>query len=618
MMNSGLWSYIKNIKFNSMIIRNFLIILFLILIPFSGISYFYYNDTENIITHEINIVNTSSLNRIKDTIDSVVKETDQLATKISLQPSVVSFAVSDRPEAMIKDSFGNNNMLEIPKSSSIFDQMNLYDKIMDTISMFTNVYSYINSVYIYSEKSNYIIANREGGKLEKFSDKSWYDLYKQRKNTERWLQYRKKNDIYPYLISVARPIYLKQNEILGVVIINIDVEELGKIIANTNDANSQHIYIVDADQTIVYSSKKEELGSSARENNLLKDMGEKVNYKRKISVNGKESIISQVYSDYTGWKYISLLSIQSYGERMRQMRNIVINIIVLCFVIVTILSFMISVKMYQPVKNIISVIKFPEQWNENNKKSKHESELRYIYNMIIQVFKSKQQLELELQQRLYLLNKTQIATLQAQINPHFLYNTLETINWMAVKLTNGQNEVSQTLLTLSKLFRVCVEVEDYLISVEEEINNAQTYITILKLRYKDKFTVIWNINENIKKCKIIKICFQPLIENAIYHGIKPKRKNGIIRINGTIQEGDIIIEVIDDGIGMTQQKVEYLNQNLSRKYETKSGHIGIRNVDQRIKLIFGNKYGIAVSSMEGEGTNIKLTMPQIEDTSEVK
>jgi two-component system sensor histidine kinase YesM len=202
--------------------------------------------------------------------------------------------------------------------------------------------------------------------------------------------------------------------------------------------------------------------------------------------------------------------------------------------------------------------------------------------------------------------------LQSQINPHFLYNTLETINWMAVDLTKSDNKVSKAVTCLAQMFRNNVYLGDYIIPIEQEIANTKNYLDILELRYGDIFEVIWEIDDEIKHYSIIKICLQPIVENAVYHGLKPKGANGVLKIQGEInQKETIVFTISDNGIGMDDALLEEINRKLNDSENLMEDHIGIYNVNQRIKIVFGKQYGVVIESEDNLGTSVKIRIPVV-------
>ena len=244
--------------------------------------------------------------------------------------------------------------------------------------------------------------------------------------------------------------------------------------------------------------------------------------------------------------------------------------------------------------------------------SEDKNELMYIINSIQTHINDKTKMAEILEERMKLLRKSQYDMLQTQINPHFLYNTLETINWMAYNMSNSENPVSKSLINLASFFRNTL-TSGYFVSIENEIKYTKEYVNILALRYGDLFDIEWDIDESILSYTIIKICLQPIIENAVYHGIKQKNDKGLIKIKGLCDDNNIILIVSDDGVGIEKDALDELNKTLSEtSFTNEKSHIGLSNVNQRIKIIFGDSYGIHVESTVGVGTDVYVTIPKKE------
>lgn len=211
------------------------------------------------------------------------------------------------------------------------------------------------------------------------------------------------------------------------------------------------------------------------------------------------------------------------------------------------------------------------------------------------------------QQRQERLRKTELALLQAQINPHFLYNTLDTIVWLieAEKLPEAVEMVSN----LSCFFRNSLSRGEDVITLEEEKCHVQSYLQIQHARYKDILEYTIDIDPQLKNAMVPKLTLQPLVENALYHGIKQKRAVGCIQIRGRMEDGGVLLEVSDNGIGMTREK---LNRLLSEIKDEKRAGFGFSAVNQRLQLLFGREYGLSVSSREGIGTTVTARFPYME------
>lgn len=200
-----------------------------------------------------------------------------------------------------------------------------------------------------------------------------------------------------------------------------------------------------------------------------------------------------------------------------------------------------------------------------------------------------------------MLKDAEFEALKAQVNPHFLYNILESINWMA--RMRHCDDISDMIMTLGKFLRYSISTKGDIVTIAEDMKQVGNYLKLQKMRYGDKFTVKIHIDEEIYDNKILKLLVQPIVENAIVHGIEPKMGNGLIIINGYRDENNICIDIMDDGVGM----------NNSSK-STGEG-LGMNNVDKRIKIHYGEEYGLSVGT-QYEMTCVRLTIPYVDITGE--
>ena len=225
-----------------------------------------------------------------------------------------------------------------------------------------------------------------------------------------------------------------------------------------------------------------------------------------------------------------------------------------------------------------------------------------------------QQLMVTVRQEEINLRKTELKALQAQINPHFLYNTLDSIAWMCEQ---GQNaDAVQMVHALARLFRISISKGHELIPIAKEIEHAESYLQIQKYRYKNRFSYDFQVDPSCLDYLCNKITLQPIIENAINHGLDLLVEEGHIQVEVKPDGDDIVFRVIDDGVGMSPEQVQAI---MNQKPKDHTG-IGIRNVNDRLKIYFGKQYGLRIESVPDEGTCVEIRMPKVrqEDGYETK
>jgi two-component system sensor histidine kinase YesM len=583
--------YLQDYRYNSILVKSFLLILVLLVCSFMGIMLAVSSKMDSITADQVGTMSITALGKTKDRIDTVMQEVVQISGQLSLDHDVLLFLLPDS-----KDMFNRNRTMVIKEK----------------IGVYSGVLDYIDSIYIYSAKNQYIVTNEDGGNISEFKDDTWYDNLMEREYEPARMISRLKENNYPYLISYIQPIRLTQMQFLGGIIVNIDVAKLDELVISSGDETKEKLFIVDERSNIIFSSNQKYLKEKISNMDFYKN--ENFNYKDGFQIinDGQQDIIVTVEtSDNFKWKYISTMPLDAYKEYQNGLRDFYMLLLIGILLVTVCAAIGISMYCYMPVKNILNLLKNPDLYVESFHEETgleidetHEIALNIIRNLY-----SNKQMQSELKGYTDIINKAQVTALQAQISPHFLYNTLENIRWKAISICKGDNEVSQIILNLSEILRISLENEQQIITIEEELRNVRLYIEILQLRYEGKIQVNWEIDKDALKHSIVKLSLQPIIENAVYHGIKPLRETGIIEIIVQKRIDIVFIEVSDNGIGMSLEEVDILNKDMKEKYQMKEGHIGIRNVNQRLKLLMGEVAGLEIKNQAGNGTSVVFKLP---------
>lgn len=583
------WVYIKRFRANSLFWRTFALIFLLLFVPFTALSIIFYTNVKSTTDEEVRVESNSMTASAKNVLDTVINECDLMSSYIANDSDVQLF------------------MFENFSAGDTFD-----------ISRFTKsvplIYKYVDSVYIYSEKNSSVFDGEHKTAIKDLADNKWLSDYSEVGARAGTIIPRLKNSDYPPLITIIKPIYI-EDEKRGAVIFNINSFALYKSVISGKYKEGQEIFLINSENKIILSDNDELFGADRGTVDYLSDgIPEGENAMRKV--NNTESVVSFAKSGVFKFTYAGVLPMTLYQTKINLLKRQIIIVMILLIFLSFILSYIIAKKSYDPLSEIISFL------NEKNPDAAEtpadENEIKYIISSIAHHIEDKNRMQETLESRLKALKTSQYAMLQAQINPHFLYNTLETINWMAYDLTNENNPVSEAVINLAKLFRNNLSSSSYLIAIADEIKYTKDYLSILNLRYKDFFDVIWNIDENILSYATIKICLQPLIENAVYHGLKPKDEKGTLKISLEQDEDTIFFTVSDDGIGMPKKDVDSLNEKLASGLSAPSSasHIGLMNVNMRIKIIFGDEYGVRIESVQNKGTSVYVIFPKVNPLSE--
>lgn len=576
---------IKRFRFRSFFVRNLLIIMLAILVPVTAIGVVFCVTVQNSADREIEVIADSQLATIKRTVDMMIRTGEMFALQLSFEQDVESFLYS---------SYTAENVSKVQSG------------IRKNISSFINVHQYIHSVYVYSEKAGLVIHNNSVMDINDFKDKSWMPFYNNLTSNHQVIVPRKHADRYPSFVSVIYSIGVEESEKNGCIVVNIDVEKINEAIREENDEQA-YVFLVDSDKNIYLSHDVSLIG---KQYNNFSDL--LLSYQEDDSASKEPLLKNYIYSEITSDRYdlmyISVIPNFYFRDMLQHTVTFMIMMMFLLFLSIIVVTLLISFRTYVPIQSLLNFLT-PQELNDTQ--SLTNNEISYITENVKKSIEKSEKLEQELNYRLLLLNQAQLYALQTQINPHFLNNTLDIINWTAVSEMGMNNKVSKMLKSLSNLLHISLDGEHYLIPIEEELQHANLYTYIMSVNYGDDLNFIWDIDEEIHNCQMLKLTLQPILENAIEHGIKRKRGVGAIRIIGRAVNGDVQLTIQDNGVGMTEEELEALRQDLQDSKELTGQHIGIRNVNQRIKLVFGENYGLSVDSKKGEGTQVQVLLPKI-------
>lgn len=575
---------IKTFRLKSFFVRNLLITMLVVLVPVAVIGIAFCATIQRSADKEINQIADSNLIATKKTVDMMLRTADMFAIQTGFEQNINTFLYAAyRPNTV----------------SSVQADIRKY------ISSFINVHSYIHSVYIYSEKTGLIVYNNEISDLKAFKDQTWMPFYHALPTVGKSIVARRYNGRYPAFISIIRSVGVEEGEKTGCVVVNIDVEKMNESIRESGDQQAYY-FLVDSQNTIYLSHNVKLVAQQYDDMSTL--LCKETGLRENEGGRRHDYIFSETVSQWYDLRYISVTPNEYFGEMVQHSVHYMLVMILLLFLSVIAITLLISFRTYAPIQSLLSILT-PQELN--NAADKPYNEINCITENIKQSIVQNKKLEEELNYRLLLLNKAQLYALQTQINPHFMNNMLDTISWMAVSKMGPANKVSKMLRSLSGLLRISLDSEHYLIPIEEELQHANIYTYIMSENYGDDLNFVWDIDESLHECRMLKLTLQPVLENAIEHGIKPKRGVGEIKIFGRA-DGDIIhLTIEDNGVGMPEAKLEELRCNLRDSRELSGQHIGIKNVNQRIKLVFGEEYGISLDSCEGKGTSVHIVIPKL-------
>lgn len=363
---------------------------------------------------------------------------------------------------------------------------------------------------------------------------------------------------------------------------------------------------------VIFDENLNKISGIAHDSVLSKLLKEKPSIGNFSYSEGKNEYTAvHIHSDSTGWTTVGVIPLRYINKDLAGIQYLTVIIIVLTIIIGVTVSVIIAQSLILPLENTVNALEkfsrgdFAVRLKEN--RCDEIGKLNRIFNKAI---KEINELMQKVTQSEILNKEMEFKTLQSQMNPHFLYNTLDAINWLAFK--EKQTEICNLVAAISSLIRASISNKKSIITIEQELDYVKNYIYIQHIRYKDRFDIIYDIDESLLKQAVPKLIIQPIVENAIIHGIENSKNKNLLYISVKRENECIIIIVKDTGIGMTDEKVsELLKEPLNAEGDEQKAHtnLGLYAVHKRIQLMYGDLYGLTVQSQAGEGTTVTLHIP---------
>lgn len=417
------------------------------------------------------------------------------------------------------------------------------------------------------------------------------------------------SDTYEWVISLSCAVEITRGKDTeaGVLLIDLRYSGLAESFRNPLLANDGYVYLVGPDGEIISHPRQQLIATGIVSENSQECAKLKEGYYTQ-KYNGETRTVIVRSVGYTGWKIIGI--IPQRGLTFENISNIgfiaLIILILLEFLIIT--NTIITSRLTDPIKKLDVSVQDMEQGRGSHIYSGGSTEVMHLGSSIQSMVDQTRRMSEEMMREHELKQKSELNALQAQINPHFLYNTLDIIVWM---IENERPDNAVKLVTsLARLFRISLSKGRNIIAVSDELEHVRNYLTIQLMRYKDKFRYTIDIPEEMTRMSIIKLVLQPIIENAIYHSMDFMDGDGLITISGRMENAEMFITVADNGMGIPPQMIQRLLTDYVSSGSSGSG-IGLKNVNERIKLYFGEEYGVSIESELDVGTNVTLHLPAI-------
>lgn len=469
------------------------------------------------------------------------------------------------------------------------DYLNMHNQIIATAKSS----QYIEEIYLYgsggeySTDPDYSYSDVLKGSIVELGSKMGIKLFKSVSETDSFYYFQ----------------YMDVVEGNNQVIIKLNSRDFSELIFNPNNDLLYQGW-VDSQGIVAFSSWQYDLGAKFSKS-FSEDFKKDYSIKKTV-FNGTKGYLSTDKIDDLDLYLVQVSRRDAYSKNWQSFTILLsLALVVLVFVFLT--TVLICDVTYRPFKKILDLLGY-NQMNTINDET--DAEYKYIIENIKKISEKNAMLDKQVNDSLEELRVQQMITCQSQICPHFIYNTLSAISSLSmIALKDRNNPITKSINNLAWILSETLNAEEKITTVRKEIEVSKIYIEILYTRYDNSFTVEWDVDERALDFYIIKFSLQPLIENAVKHAFEGTGENQKITVSIKIEEGVISVSVDDNGIGISPERLKEIEQGMNNFNTNSYKNVGLKNVNRRIKLIYGENYGLSVESKEGEGTRFNFTYP---------
>lgn len=587
-------------QLNNISIRTKLLIFFLIvtIIPFIVVSIAIYNNISSRIQEQTLYSSNQMFEQAVSLLNYKLKNVVNTSQLIALNNKPIQ-EIFKRPLAEYKENYLLQNK-DYTDLRTYIESFRVNDEIYKIVF-------YIKDTLVYSnENDNFMNWN-------KAKNTKWYKLFASQKNNIQWFpkQYFTNDINHDAAISIVRYIPNLDNfrYNLGLLRIEIKESDVRNILENSLSTASSKAYIINSNNEVICSShnfSKTDL-NNIKSNRLTWDSLVYSNNWNKLTFKSNEVLVKSLNITNTDWKMVVQIPYTDILSTSDKSRNDMFLIISLSALLAYALSFLFSVSLTKRISQLIVHMRKIETGDFNVEIISHSNDeigqlqknFNYMLTKIALLMDEKYKLGKD-------MKNAELKALQAQINPHFLYNTLELISWRSIK--KNVPEVSIIVQKLAKFYKLSLSRGNEIVSIENEIEHVKTYVDIQNERFDNSIILEINIDEKLYQFSTLKILLQPLVENSILHGIMERMdESGIIKIEGNLIDDIILLSITDNGVGMTKSNL----LNILNKNSSNGSSYGIKNINARIKLHYGDNFGLSFESKPGEGTKVEIRIPAI-------
>ncbi len=556
----------------------------LVLLAFSigGISILQY--AFNVYNKEIYRQSAQALSVSSNSIETELRKMERLSYQVSTDQDLQSY------------------LLDLKNTTNEFDRFLIGTKLRKRLLQVGALNKYVNSLQVYDAYgTEHKVGNQSlilsEGRLNEIKDK-----IKSKEGGAEWI-FPDSDDPSLIVARDARYYITFSLEQLGQIVVRFDIGEIISDIVGNIDKEGTNFLMINEYDELIYS-----LNDSLSEEYIINHIGDEKGYNL-IEIDGNQYFATYSPSNYSNWTYVFLSPYNSLFKAITSVRTAVIITYAILFFMVMMIGMRFITNITRPIESLNKKMKRVQTGEidffvDENEVEFSNDESGEMHDNFTAMMNQINALIEENYKKQIVIKDAEYKTLQAQINPHFLYNTLDSINWAAK--VNGQKKISEIAESLGYLMRSSINMKESLITLEEELKVVKSYIIIQSHRFEERLVFNLDISDSFMGCKVPKFVLQPLIENSIQYGLQQMIGVCEITVHGELVEDNVVLTVEDNGPGMDEQ---YLEQLRLDTYESKGTGLGLKNIRERIKLLFGEPYGINVDSEIGKGTKVTITIP---------
>ncbi len=414
-------------------------------------------------------------------------------------------------------------------------------------------------------------------------------------------------DGYTRVIPMSRMVQLTIGDHMerGILLVNLRYDVLEDLMQNIMVGEGSYVYLASEEGSLLYHPMQDQIAAGKMEEKTLPLLMTSL---EEGSSQTQETFLHKTIG-YMGWNMVGVCNEETPTLHSGKTRSFILFLLLFFINVMFVINFYISRKVTAPIQRLEGAVKKIQAGELDVKiQSSGVYEIQMLSNAIEKMESNLKQLMDDIVQEHEAKRKSDLMILQNQINPHFLYNTLDVIVWM-IENENSQDAV-KAVTALARFFRISLSRGDTIITVDDEMEHVRNYLMIQEMRFKHKFTYAFSIAEETRQLGTVKLILQPLVENAIYHAMEFMDDDGELLVKSCIVDGDLVLSVTDNGCGMTQERAKALLLGDVVQSGKGSG-VGLRNVQERIRLVFGEAYGLRIHSEPDEGTCVEIHLPAI-------